>query len=261
MKGKIKPFLQGCLAIAALVGLWALASKTGIFGKMDPEDAELLLPMPQVVCEEFWELLKSGYLLCNIWVSMKRVLVGFGIAVLIGLPLGIFMGMSVTVRNFIYPLVRFFSPIPGVAWVPLAILWFGLGDRAAIFIIVMGSLSPIIINSLQGVLNVDRSLYDALHMMEANGWQVVYHCIVPSIVPYVISGFRLGLGFAWRVVIAAEMVGVPKGLGYVLSVGRNTANTSVTIITIISLGIIMMLMEEVLFRVLENRTSKWKQWE
>lgn len=125
----------------------------------------------------------------------------------------------------------------------------------------MGSLSPIIINSLQGVLNVDRSLYDALHMMEANGWQVVYHCIVPSIVPYVISGFRLGLGFAWRVVIAAEMVGVPKGLGYVLSVGRNTANTSVTIITIISLGIIMMLMEEVLFRVLENRTSKWKQWE
>ena len=79
---------------------------------------------------------------------MQRVLIGFGIAAAIGLPLGIIMGISENVRNFIYPLVRFFSPIPGVAWVPLAILWFGLGNNAAIFIIVMGSLSPIIVNSL-----------------------------------------------------------------------------------------------------------------
>ena len=97
--------------------------------------------------------------------------------------------------------------------------------------------------------------------MEANTWQVVKYCIIPSIIPYIVSGFKLGLGFAWRVVIAAEMVGVPKGLGYVLSVGRNTANTSVTIITIISLGIIMMLMEEVLFRFLESRTNQWKKWQ
>ena len=125
----------------------------------------------------------------------------------------------------------------------------------------MGSLSPIIVNSLQGVLNVDKKLYDVLSIMEANPWQVVKYCIIPSIIPYIVSGFKLGLGFAWRVVIAAEMVGVPKGLGYVLSVGRNTANTSVTIITIISLGIIMMLMEEVLFRFLESRTNQWKKWQ
>lgn len=261
MKYKAKPFLQGCITIIVVIIIWSIASKTGLFGKLDPDTAKLLLPMPSVVAAEFAEMIKSGYLLSNIWVSMQRVLIGFGIAVAIGLPLGIIMGISENVRNFIYPLVRFFSPIPGVAWVPLAILWFGLGNNAAIFIIVMGSLSPIIVNSLQGVLNVDKKLYDVLSIMEANTWQVVKYCIIPSIIPYIVSGFKLGLGFAWRVVIAAEMVGVPKGLGYVLSVGRNTANTSVTIITIISLGIIMMLMEEVLFRFLENRTNQWKKWE
>ncbi|MDO4345101.1 MAG: ABC transporter permease [Eubacteriales bacterium] len=261
MKWNWKAFLQGCAGIAAILLLWTVASATGIFGKLDGKTAQLLLPLPTTVAKEFAEMIASGYLLSNIWVSMQRVLVGFGLAVVIGLPLGILMGMSETLRNCIYPVVRFFSPIPGVAWVPLAILWFGLGNNAAIFIIVMGSLSPIIINSLQGVLNVDRKLYDVMRMMEASRWQIIVHCIVPSIIPYIVSGFKLGLGFAWRVVIAAELVGVPRGLGYVLSVGRSTANTSVTLITIISLGVIMMLMEEVLFRILEQRTSKWKKWE
>ena len=261
MKKNVIQFLQGCAGIAGILLLWIIASKTGIFGRIDQKSAQLLLPMPNIVAEELSEMLKSGYLLSNIWVSMQRVLIGFGIAVAIGLPLGILMGMSTTLRNCLYPVIRFFSPIPGVAWVPLAILWFGLGNNAAIFIIVMGSLSPIIVNSLQGVLNVNRQLYDVMHMMEASHWQVIVHCIIPSIIPYIVSGFKLGLGFAWRVVIAAEMVGVPKGLGYVLSVGRSTANTSVTLITIISLGVIMMLTEEVLFRLLEKRTSKWKTWE
>lgn len=261
MKGRLKPFLQGCLGIAGIVLLWVIASKTGIFGRIDQDRAQLLLPMPATVAGELADMLKSGYLLSNIWVSMQRVLAGFGIAAAIGLPLGIFMGMSETVRNCVYPVVRFFSPIPGVAWVPLAILWFGLGDRAAVFIIVMGSLSPIIVNTLQGVRDVDPKLYDVMHMMEASRWQIIWHCVIPSIIPHILSGFKLGLGFAWRVVIAAEMVGVPKGMGYVLSVGRSTANTSVTLITIISLGVIMMLMEEVLFRILEERTGKWKTWE
>lgn len=261
MKRKLKPFLQGCIGIAAILVLWMIASSTGIFGRIDRNTAQLLLPMPATVAAELGEMLASGYLLSNIWVSMQRVLMGFCIAVAIGLPLGILMGVSETIRNCVYPVVRFFSPIPGVAWVPLAILWFGLGNNAAVFIIVMGSLSPIIVNTLQGVLGVDKKLYDVMHMMEANWWQIICRCIIPSIFPHIMSGFKLGLGFAWRVVIAAELVGVPRGMGYVLSVGRSTGNTSVTLITIISLGVIMMLMEEVLFRIIEKNTNKWKTWE
>lgn len=255
---KKKSFIQGCLGILLVLVIWTAASMTGLFGKMDPNMAKMLLPLPTEVGKEFLEMLQSGYLLSNIWVSMKRVIVGFCIAMVLGLPIGILMGMSETFKNFLYPIIRFVSPIPGVAWVPLAILWFGLGNSAAIFIIVMGSLSPIIVNSYQGMQNVDQRLEHVLAIMEANWMQRIRYCIIPGILPYVMAGFRLGLGFAWRVVIAAEMVGVPKGLGYVLSAGRNTGNTAVTLITIISLGIIMILMEEVLFSFIEKHMNKWK---
>ena len=89
-------------------------------------------------------------------------------------------------------------------------------------------------------------------------WQIIKKCIVPSIIPYLVSGFKLGLGFAWRAVIAAELVGVPEGLGYVLNVGRNTANTAITLITILSLGVIMILMENLFFTPLERYTANWK---
>lgn len=258
---KKKTFLQGCIGVVLVLAVWTIASMTGLFGKMDRDTAQMLFPLPSTVVEELMEMLKSGYLLFNLWVSMKRVLVGFGIAVAIGLPIGILIGSSETVRNVIYPIIRFVSPIPGVAWVPLAILWFGLGNSAAIFIIVMGSLSPIIVNTYQGMQNVDRRLYHVLDIMEANWFQRIRYCVIPGILPYVVAGFRLGLGFAWRVVIAAEMVGVPRGMGYVLSVGRNTGNTAATLIVIITLGAVMIFMEEVLFRAIENHMNKWKTME
>lgn len=258
MKKKGKVILQGCISFAVLLIIWNIASNTGIFGRVDVDRGRLLLPPPVEVGKELWEILKSGYLPYNIWVSMKRVLSGFLIAVAIGTPVGILMGMSTTLRNFLHPIFRLFSPIPGVAWVPLAILWFGLGNSAAVFIITMGALSPIITNTLQGVMEVDEKLIQVLRIMEASRWQIIKRCIVPSIIPYLVSGFKLGLGFAWRAVIAAELVGVPEGLGYVLNVGRNTANTAITLITILSLGIIMILMENLFFTPLERYTANWK---
>jgi NitT/TauT family transport system permease protein/taurine transport system permease protein/sulfonate transport system permease protein len=122
----------------------------------------------------------------------------------------------------------------------------------------MGAIAPIIINANQGVKDVDQNLLQALYSMDAGRWQIITRCIIPSIVPYLVSGFRLGLGFAWRVVIAAEMVGVPDGMGYVLNLGRSTGRTEVTIVTILSLGAVMILMEQVLFMPLEKTTAHWK---
>lgn len=242
-----------------LLILWSVASRTGIFGRVDVDRGALLLPDPQKVAVEFWKMIKSGYLLSNVWVSMKRVLTGFFLAILIGTPIGIFMGMNEHIQHFLHPIVRLFSPIPGVAWVPLAILWFGLGNRAAIFIITVGAISPIVINTLQGAMEVDKKLIGVLQIMEARKYQIITRCILPSIIPYLISGYKLGLGFAWRVVIAAEMVGVPKGLGYVLNVGRNTGDTSITMITILSLGVLMIIMENLLFTPLERFTASWRK--
>lgn len=256
-----KKIVQGCIGVLLILAVWTAASVTGLFGKMDAVTAQMLFPLPTSVAAELVEMLKSGYLLSNLLVSLGRVLAGFGIAVAIGLPVGILVGLSENIRNTFYPIIRFISPIPGVAMVPLAILWFGLGNSAAIFIIVMGSISPIIVNTFQGMQNVDRRLENVLGIMEASMMQRIRYCVIPSILPYVVAGFRLGLGMAWRVVIAAELVGVPRGMGYVLSVSRNTADTAATLIVIITLGVVMILMEEVLFRVIEKHMNKWKTME
>lgn len=258
---KRKKILEAGCGVFLMLVLWAIASETGLFGRMDKKTAGMLFPAPWIVGARLVETVRSGYLLLNVWVSFQRVLIGFGIAVVIGLPVGVFMGLNETLRNMLQPVIRFIAPIPGVAWIPLAILWFGLGNQAAIFIIVVGCLSPIIVNTYQGMQNVDAKMMQVLAIMEADVFQKLRYCLLPSIAPYVFSGFRLGLGFAWRVVIAAEMVGVPRGLGYVLSVGRSTGDTPTTFMVILVLGLIMMLMEEVLFGALEKRMNRWKNQE
>lgn len=257
MKKKMIPILQTIISILVLLAIWEIASDTGIFGRVSIKASKFLLPQPIKVFQSMYEMIMSGYLIDNILISMKRVIIGFVIAVIIGLPVGIGMGMSKTIKNYLNPILKLFSPIPGVAWVPLAILWFGLGSSAAIFIITVGAISPIIINTMQGVNDVDKKLLQALKTMDASRLQVIRWCIIPSIIPYIVSGFKLGLGFAWRVVIAAELVGVPGGLGFVLNVGRSTGNTEVTIVTIISLGIIMIVMEQLFFAPLEKTTRFW----
>jgi ABC-type nitrate/sulfonate/bicarbonate transport system permease component len=259
MSKKRLAVIEGIISLLIFGLIWKIASATGIFGRVSVKSSQLLLPPPEKVLYSIYSMLASGYLEKHIWVSFWRVIRGFAIAVAIGVPVGILMGINTHAKNFLNIVFRLFSPIPGVAWVPLAILWFGLGDKAALFIITMGSISPIIINTMQGVDDVDNNLEQALLTMGATKLQLVTRCIIPSIVPYMVSGFRLGLGFAWRVVIAAELVGVPDGLGYVLNTGRSTGKTEVTVVTIFLLGVIMILMEEVLFRPIELKVCHWRK--
>jgi NitT/TauT family transport system permease protein/taurine transport system permease protein/sulfonate transport system permease protein len=250
---------QGALTITALLVLWHFASSTGIFGRTSPESSRLLLPPPTAVVSSLVQMVRSGYLLDNVSISVLRVLCGFVLAALIAVPLGVAMALSATIHNLADPVVRLLSPIPGVAWVPIAILWFGLGDEAAIFIIAIGSIFPILLSTVQGVHDVDPRLVDAARTMGADRWQVIHRVMFPSLIPYLVTGFRTGLSFAWRVVIAAEMVGVPKGIGYMLTVGRSTGQTEVTIVTMLVLGILMVTVEELIFNPLQTYTDTWRR--
>jgi ABC-type nitrate/sulfonate/bicarbonate transport system permease component len=259
MKSGILRYVQGGVGLAFFLALWHIASTTGLFGRIEPDYSLLLLPTPETVLKAIIETAKDGTLWSNVSVSIVRVAIGFGLAVAIGIPLGLAMALSPLCNNISEPFVRIFSPIPGIAWVPLAILWFGLGDKAAIFIIAIGSVFPIIINTIQGVLDVDSHLVDAARMMGASHLVVLRRVMLPSVIPYLVTGFRIGLGFAWRVVIAAEMVGVPKGIGYMLNVGRSTGRTDITIVTMVTLGVLMLVVEELVFAPLENRTRFWRR--
>jgi ABC-type nitrate/sulfonate/bicarbonate transport system permease component len=250
---------QGALTITAVLLLWQIASNTGIFGRTSPESSRFLLPPPAVVVSSLIEMARSGYLLDNVSISVLRVLCGFLLAAVIAVPLGVMMALSATIHNLADPIVRLLSPIPGVAWVPIAILWFGLGDEAAIFIITIGSIFPILLSTIQGVHDVDGRLVDAARTMGANRWQIMHRVLLPSLIPYLVTGFRTGLSFAWRVVIAAEMVGVPKGIGYMLTVGRSTGRTEITIVTMLILGVLMVMVEELIFGPLQSYTDAWRR--
>jgi ABC-type nitrate/sulfonate/bicarbonate transport system permease component len=250
---------QGGLTIALLLLLWHFASATGIFGRMSPESSRLLLPPPSVVFDSLAEMARSGYLLDNVSISAMRVLVGFLLSALIAVPLGAIMALSATANNLVDPIVRLLAPIPGVAWVPIAILWFGLGDEAAIFIIAVGSIFPMLLNTIQGIQDVDHRLIDAALTLGASRTQIILRVMLPSLIPYLVTGFRTALSFAWRVVIAAEMVGVPKGIGYMLTIGRSTGRTEVTLVTMLILGVMMILVEELIFDPLQSITDNWKR--
>lgn len=257
-RAKWQRLWQSLLTLSVFLLVWHVASNTGIFGRTSPETSRLLLPPPSVVASSLIEMARSGYLLDNVSISVFRVLCGFVLAVLVAVPLGIAMALSPTVHNLSDPIVRLLSPIPGIAWVPIAILWFGLGDEAAIFIIAIGSIFPVLLSTTQGVQDVDQRLVDAARTMGANRPQIMHRVMLPSLVPYLVTGFRTGLSFAWRVVIAAEMVGVPKGIGYMLTVGRSTGRTEVTIVTMLILGVLMITVEELIFHPLQSYTDAWR---
>ncbi|MGB8932366.1 MAG: ABC transporter permease [Anaeromyxobacteraceae bacterium] len=248
----------GALALSAFVVLWHVASTTGLFGRFPPAYAQLLLPSPGAVGRAALDSAASGELWSQVSVSLLRVTAGFGIAVALGLPLGLLSAVSPAANAAIEPFVRLFSPIPGVAWVPLAILWFGLGNSAAIFIIAVGSVFPVLLGTAQGVRSVDLRLVEAGRVLGARPLQLLQRVLLPSLVPYLVTGFRLGLGFAWRVVIAAEMVGVPRGIGYMLNAGRATGRTEVTLLTMVVLGALMVAAEELLFSPLDRHTQSWR---
>jgi NitT/TauT family transport system permease protein/taurine transport system permease protein/sulfonate transport system permease protein len=248
----------GIAAVGAFVAVWHVAAVTGLFGRVPEAYASLLLPRPGDVVAALWESALSGYLWEHVSVSLARVATGFLLSVAIGVPLGLLTAVSAGANAIIEPFVRIFSPIPGVAWVPLAILWFGLGDKAAIFIITIGSVFPVMLSTAQGVRSVDRGLLDAARTLGASFRQQLQRVMLPSVIPFLVTGFRLGLGFAWRVVIAAEMVGVPRGIGYMLSVGRSTGRTEVTFMTIAILGALMFAAEELVFSPLERHTGHWR---
>lgn len=261
---QMKKFWQGrafqmITSLSLFVLSWYIASTTGLFGRYPPRLMVLLLPTPLDVARTVWEMAVTGNLARHLGISLYRVTAGFALAVCLGVPLGVAMGRYRTVNGLVEPLIRVFQPIPGVAWVPLAIVWFGLGDKAAIFIITISSLFPVLLNTIQGMRDVDGTLISAALTMGANSRQIAAKVLLPSLVPYLITGFRIGMGFAWRVVIAAEMVGVPSGLGYMLSLGRGIGRTDITIVTMVALGTVMLLIEHSVFIPMEHKTLNWKK--
>lgn len=238
--------------------LWHIASSTGMFGRFPEERGKLLLPGPLTVAATFVDLFQTGDLVQNVSISVQRVLLGFGISFGLAAPIAAAMALVKPVEKLAYPIVALLQPIPGIAWIPLAVVWFGLNGKAALYIIVVSSFFPLLISLHQGILDINRTLINAALTLGASRRQLIMRVAFPATLPVLVTGSRIAMGYAWRGVVAAELVGVPLGIGYMLSLGRGVGRTDITLVVMVCLAVLMFTVDRLVFVPLERRFRTWK---
>lgn len=205
-----------------------------------------------------WEMVRDGSLANHIGASLLRVSVGTVLAILLAVPLGIAMGVSPGVSAFLTPPLRFFSVLAGIAWIPIATLWFGYGFGAITFVIFNAVFFVVTYNTLLGVSSIPLPLRHAAASLGATRWRMLTEVLLPGALPNVVIGIRTGMGFAWRGLIAAEMIATNVGLGYMLFLARDFYRTEVIVFGMIVIGLIWLALDRLLLAPLERATvERW----
>jgi ABC-type nitrate/sulfonate/bicarbonate transport system permease component len=230
--------------------VWQLLSIANI---LNPE----FLPSPIKVGGELINLLFNNNLLSDILASIQRVLIGFAIASVLGIVLGLLFGMNKKLSNFFMPILEVLRPIPPIAWIPLAILWFGLGDKPAYFLVSLGAFFPIFTNTYFGVVSLKDTYKRAALCLGATKTRFITEVLLPSSLPHIFAGLKIGLGVGWMVVITAELVGAQSGLGYMIQINRMLLETPRVIVGMIVIGLLGFLMNKLMV-VLEKKLIPWK---
>ncbi len=196
------------------------------------------LPGPITVCQAAWILILNGKLLTNTVDTLVKVFAGLIAAAVVAIPLGILLGWYKTLEDFASLVISVLRPIPPVAWIPFSILWFGIGMFPAVFIIFMGCVFPILIYTLDGVKRTDKVLIESAQTLGAGDRDVLKRIMIPSAVPYVVSGLRVGMGIALMCTISAEMVGSGSGLGYMILTATSLFDPGTTVVGMLVIGLI-----------------------
>jgi NitT/TauT family transport system permease protein len=235
----------------AIIAVWQITAMSDLW----PDN---LFPSPYEVAEDLAYGASDSSLFYGIATSIWRLLVGLAIAIGGGIILGIFMARVEAVNQTVGSLVLGLQSIPSVAWVPLAILWFGLTDGGIIFVTAIGAIFAVTINTYTGVKNIDPHFIEAARNMGAKGSQLITAVLIPAAFPYMISGFKQGWAFAWRGVIGAEILFSFLGLGFLLNAGRSLNDVSQVIAIMLMIMGIGLAVDGVVFQKLENKVmSRW----
>src|SRR5687767_1026779 len=246
---RIKETLPPLAIIAALIATWwiaVIATQSVIF------------PTPWSVITGTLELLKDGTLWRHIGASLMRVGSGFILAVCVAVPLGLWMGWVRGAYSTLNPVFQILRPISPIAWIPIAILWFGVGNASPIYLIFISSVFPMVVQTTVGVHTIERRYLRAAENFGVSRATLFRQVVIPAVLPQVVVGMRIGLGVAWLVVVAAEMIALRSGLGYLIIDSRNAGNRyDLVIAGMIMIGLIGLLLDGVM-RLLEG--LKWVRW-
>ncbi len=216
------------------------------------------LPSPFRVAAAFWQLGLSGELFEHAEISTMRLVIALVVATIVAVPLGFVMALYPTANSLIDPVVELMRPISGIAWIPLGLFIFGVGDVLPVFIMVYVAFFPLLLNTIAGVRNVDQKLVNAARTMGVHGWPLMRQVIVPSALPTIMVGFRLAFAGAWAAVIAAELIGAPSGLGFAIEWYRQLLMTPKVFAFIALIGLVGYLCDLAL-RALQHKLTPWAE--
>ena len=216
-----------------------------------------LMPSPVMVAEAFWQLLVTGQLLGNLWVSLVRVTVGLGIGVVLGVAFGLFAGLSRFGENTIDSTLQMVRTLPHLALIPLFILWFGIGETPKIALIALGSVFPIYLNLFSGIRAVDRKIIEAASTLDLSRSEIIWNVILPGALPSFLVGLRYAVGIAWLTLVVAEQVNANSGIGYLVMNARDFLETDVIFVGLIIYAILGLATDQMV-RAIERRALAWR---
>jgi sulfonate transport system permease protein len=214
------------------------------------------MPAPSEIAYTLSDL-ASGALWKHISASLIRVLCGFAIGAALGLLFAFWVGLSREAEAYLEPTFAGLRSIPSLAWVPLLLLWLGIGETSKIVLIAIGAFFPVYLNGVAAIRNIDRKLVEVGQMYRFNQWQMIVHLFLPAALPGLFTGLRSGLSLSWMFLVAAELIAATKGLGYLLSDGRETSRPDIVLAAIIVLAVLGKLSDGVL-AMLEKRLLRWR---
>jgi NitT/TauT family transport system permease protein len=248
--GRLAKIVPPALVILLLLAVWWM-----VVARSDSH----IFPTPLEVATGAWELVEDGTLWEHIGASLIRVGIGFLLALAVAVPLGLWMGWVTGAYYTLNPLFQMLRPISPIAWIPVAILWFGVGNTSPIFLIFISSVFPMIVQTTVGVRTIDRRYLRAAANFGVSRSTLFRKVVLPAVLPEIIVGMRIGIGVAWLVVVAAEMIALHSGLGYLIMDSRNAGNRyDLVIASMIIIGVIGLLLDGVT-RLLEGmKTVKWR---
>jgi sulfonate transport system permease protein len=216
-----------------------------------------LMPSPIMVAESFWQLLVTGQLLGNLWVSLVRVGVGLAIGVVLGVVFGLFAGLSRLGEDTVDSTLQMIRTLPHLALIPLFILWFGIGETPKIALIALGSLFPIYLNLFAGIRAVDRKVIEAASTLDLTHAEIIWNVVLPGALPSFLVGLRYAVGIAWLTLVVAEQVNANSGIGYLVMNARDFLETDVIFVGLIIYALLGLATDQIV-REIERRALAWR---
>ena len=243
--------LRGALPFVVLVAAWALVSRAGVV-------PPIFLPAPGDVARTAWELARDGSLWQDVGASLGRVLIGVIASVPLAVALGVVVGLNRRLAAVLEPIASFFNALSGIAWLPLAVTWFGLGWISVTFILSNTIFFLVFFNTLVGVRTVPRIFEHAVLTLGGNRWDIIVQVLIPGALPSIVTGIRLSIGFGWRALIAAEMIATSTGLGFLIYNAANFHQTDTILVGIVTIGVLWLLTDRFILQPVERRTiERW----